>query len=113
MPCPTGAGPMPSSRLMCPGQETLQVTKTVTGSFRKSCHFGLKVLVQHLCPGRSRNQGVAHDTVSTIDPRGAQEVSRMLAERERLRLRPLVLKGWAISPYHLSSQLLGSPTRCV
>jgi len=26
--------------------------------------------------------------------------SGTLAERERLRLRPLVLKGWAISPYH-------------
>src|SRR3989442_12449522 len=33
---------------------------------------GLKVLVQHLYPGRSRNQGVAHGTVSTIDPHGAR-----------------------------------------
>src|SRR5437867_531140 len=33
---------------------------------------GLKVLVQHLYPGRSRNQGVAHGTVSTIDSHGAR-----------------------------------------
>ena len=33
---------------------------------------GLKVLVQHLYPGRSRNQGVAHGTVSTIASHGAR-----------------------------------------
>ena len=32
---------------------------------------GLKVLVQHQYPGHSRNQGVAHGTVSTIGPHGA------------------------------------------
>ena len=32
---------------------------------------GLKILVQHLYPGRSRSQGVAHGTVSTIEPHGA------------------------------------------
>ena len=38
---------------------------------QNSCLSGLKVLVQHLYPGRSRNEGVAHGTVPTIDPHGA------------------------------------------
>src|SRR5207302_10530050 len=42
---------------------------------------GLKVLVQHLYPGRSRNKGVAHGTVSTIAPHGARGVESHVSRR--------------------------------
>lgn len=32
---------------------------------------GFKVLVQHLYPGDSRNEGVAYGTLSPFDPHGA------------------------------------------
>jgi len=38
---------------------------------KKQFLFGLKILVQHLYPGRSRNQGVAHGTVSPTVSHGA------------------------------------------
>jgi len=36
----------------------------------KRCQSGLKVLVQHRYPGQSRNQGVAHGPISTIESHG-------------------------------------------
>jgi hypothetical protein len=54
-------------RLTVNGYMPLEVGKCVG----KWCQSGLKVLVQHQYPGHSRNQGVAHGTVSTIGPHGA------------------------------------------
>jgi hypothetical protein len=46
---------------------------------RRVC--GFKILVQHQYPGCPRNQGVAHGTVSPIDPHGARRIESHVGDR--------------------------------
>src|SRR5213594_2909293 len=49
--------------------------------FRKRFPSGFKVLVQHRYPGQSRNQGVAHGTISTLEPHGARRIESHVGSR--------------------------------
>ena len=68
---------------------------------------GFKVLVQHLYPGHSRNEVVAHGTIPTLEFHGTRRIESQVGRRHSLRAKAEAMQR---APSTLSRELARHPT---